>query len=91
VLSHHRQWLAGILVRAATGPVDYLLAMNGHRRATVVILALSAGLNIALNFTLIPLLGMLGAALATTLAIAFSVTTAAIMAWMRLGARAFFL
>lgn len=81
--------LAGILVRVSTGPVEYLLAMNGHRGASMVIIAIAAVLNIALNVLLIPAFGIVGAASATALAVTFSVTSAAIFAWRKLGVRSF--
>jgi O-antigen/teichoic acid export membrane protein len=81
--------LAGVLARAATGPVEYLLAMNGHQRAVIVILGVSAGLDVALNLLLIPAFGMMGAAVATSSSIALSVAAAAVVARLRLGVRAF--
>jgi len=83
--------LAGILIRVSTGPVEYLVAMNGHRGPTMVIIATAAVLSIALNFLLIPPLGIVGAALATALAVTFSVTSSAIFAWRKLGVRSFIL
>ena len=81
--------LIGILVRAATGPVEYLLAMNGHQRNVIVILVMAASLNILLNLILIPAIGLVGAALATNISIAFSAFTATLLAWRKLGIRSF--
>lgn len=55
----------GELIGASRGPLGYLLYMIGQEKRMMQILLLSAALNIALNFILIPLLGLLGAALAT--------------------------
>lgn len=55
----------GQLVNAAAGSVGFLLNMTGHERDTAVGLTVAALSNIALNLVLIPLFGMIGAALAT--------------------------
>ena len=58
--------VAAQLFNAVTGPVGALLSMTGlHTRLTRII-AWTCGLNLLLNAALIPLLGLLGAALATT-------------------------
>jgi O-antigen/teichoic acid export membrane protein len=62
--------LAGLLVRAATGPVEYMLAMTGHHRDTVRVYGICAAASIALNFLMVPLLGVTGAALSAYGAIA---------------------
>jgi O-antigen/teichoic acid export membrane protein len=56
----------GQLLNASFGAVGALLQMTGHQDVTARILWQSALLNIILNVTLIPLLGMLGAALSTS-------------------------
>jgi len=61
----------GQLVNAATGSVGVLLTMTGHERYMVVSAGLSAILNIVLNTILIPLWGLNGAALATTISLIF--------------------
>lgn len=58
-------WVAsGQLVSAALGPVGYLLMMCGGERRMVGLLTAGAVLNLALNVTLIPALGLTGAAVA---------------------------
>lgn len=57
--------LIGQLVNSAAGSVGALLNMTGHERDTARGLALAAGINIVLNFLLIPPLGPKGAAVAT--------------------------
>jgi O-antigen/teichoic acid export membrane protein len=61
--------LVGLVARAATGPVEYLLNMTGHEKDTVRVYAIAALCNIALNLLLIPQLGIIGAALSTYVAI----------------------
>ena len=55
----------GQLVNASTGAVANVLNMTGHERDTTRIILVGAVLNVALNFALTPLLGMVGAAIAT--------------------------
>ena len=62
----------GFLARAAMGPSDFLLNMLGQQRACAIILAVTAALDIALNFTLVPLFGLVGAASATAISLAFA-------------------
>lgn len=57
--------LTGLVLRAGTLPVEYLLNMTGNHRDTMRVYAWAAGANIILNLLLIPALGILGAALAT--------------------------
>lgn len=57
--------VAGQMVNALSGPVGYLLTMTGHQVQSLRILGLVAVINIVLNATLIPLYGMIGAAVAT--------------------------
>ena len=60
--------LAGLVLRSATLPVEYLLNMTGHHRDTIRIYALAALANIALNLLLIPSFGIIGAAIGTYMA-----------------------
>ncbi len=61
--------VAGFLFRSAMGPSEYLLNMLGQQRACAVVLVIAAVLNIALNFALVPWLGIVGAATATSVAL----------------------
>jgi O-antigen/teichoic acid export membrane protein len=56
------------LVGAIFGIAGYLLVMTGHQVTAARVIIVCAVLNLALTFTLTPLLGLFGAALATTLA-----------------------
>jgi O-antigen/teichoic acid export membrane protein len=57
---------AGILAKALVGPGEVLLTMSGEQRLCVAVYGVALAANIAFNLTLIPLLGLTGAALATT-------------------------
>jgi len=56
----------GQFVNAGVGPVGFLLIMTGHEGRAATLIAICAGANLALNLILIPPLGMLGAAVATS-------------------------
>jgi O-antigen/teichoic acid export membrane protein len=61
--------IGGQTANALFGPVDYLLTMTGHQRQAALIMGITAFVNLALNATLIPAIGLVGAALATSLSI----------------------
>jgi O-antigen/teichoic acid export membrane protein len=54
---------AAVMLGAGVGPVDVLLVMKGKSSWSLWNTAAALGLNLALNFLLIPLLGILGAAI----------------------------
>ena len=56
----------GILAKALVGPGEVLLTMSGEQKLCVVVYAAALAANIAFNVTLIPHLGLTGAAIATT-------------------------
>jgi O-antigen/teichoic acid export membrane protein len=60
---------AGLLARAAVGPIERLLNMLGQQRACALIYAGAFAVNIGLSFALIPQFGMTGAASATACAL----------------------
>lgn len=61
--------LIGVLARASVGPADALLSMTGHQNSCAAIYGVTFALNVGLNLLFIPLLGLEGAAVATSLAI----------------------
>ena len=63
--------LVGGLVNAATGVVAYLLTLTGRERQALWIFLGSLGLSLGLNVLLIPRLGFVGAAIASSSALAF--------------------
>ena len=58
--------LVGILAKALVGPGEILLMMAGEQRLCMALYAAALVANIVLNVVLIPLLGLNGAAIATT-------------------------
>ena len=59
----------GQFIEVVTGAVGHLLMMSGHERSLRNILAISAVLNLTLNFIMVPLFGMIGAAVATAISL----------------------
>jgi O-antigen/teichoic acid export membrane protein len=80
--------MLGHLVKAATGPIDHLLNMTGNQSATVLVIGCSGAMNIVLNAILIPYLGLIGAAIATTSSIIISTVWLLILVKQRLGLNA---
>ncbi|MEO0646120.1 MAG: flippase [Cyanobacteria bacterium J06650_10] len=60
----------GHLVNALVGTAGMILDMTGHERYSAIATTGSAGLNILLNWWLIPIYGLIGAAIATTVSMA---------------------
>ena len=54
----------GQLINAATGPVGFLLIMSGHENRATFNVGITSVMNLVLNFVLIPLWGLTGAAFA---------------------------
>ncbi len=61
----------GLVARAAVGPAESVLTMSGEQKICAVVYAVTLVINIVLNFTLIPIYGLAGAATATTIALIF--------------------
>jgi O-antigen/teichoic acid export membrane protein len=55
----------GQLVSSLCGSVGYLMAMTGHQNQSVVVFGFAAAMNVVLNAIGIPLIGAVGAAIAT--------------------------
>ena len=68
----------GFLVRASMGPAEFVLNMLGEQGLCALVLAVSAVLDVALSFALVPAFGMMGAAAATSIAL----VTAAFMNYL---------
>lgn len=75
------------VVNAYAGSVGFLLSMTGHERETARVTAIAGLLSLALNVLLIPLLGMIGAALATGFSVAVWNLLLIWRAFKRLGIR----
>lgn len=81
----------GLMARAMVGPVDRVLNMLGQQNFCAVIYAAAFALNLILNFTLIPLFGLAGAAWATSLALIAESILLFFAARARLGLHVFIL
>lgn len=79
----------GLVLRAATGPVEIVLNMLGEQKICAAVLSATAVLNIVLNFALIPSYGLMGAAAATAISMAVGALSMAIAAHRRLNVRSF--
>jgi len=79
----------GVLARASVGPAEALLTMSGQQRLCATIYAMTFALNFALNVLLIPMIGLMGAAIATTIAIGFESIMLFLAARDRLGLHVF--
>ncbi len=75
----------GIVLSCALGPGEDVLNMLGEERLCTLGFVVALAVNVALNFALIPLLGLSGAAIATVTALAVRSALLAWFAWRRLG------
>jgi O-antigen/teichoic acid export membrane protein len=75
----------GQIVNALCGCVGYLMSMTGNERTAAGILCCSAILNVTLNATLIPIWGMTGAAIATSVTLVVWNVWMLVVVWKRLG------
>jgi O-antigen/teichoic acid export membrane protein len=79
----------GLLARAAIGPIERLLNMLGEQRVCALVYAGAFGVNLGLCFVLIPLFGMLGAAIATASALVIESILLFVVTKNRLGFHVF--
>src|SRR5262249_8041441 len=79
----------GLLARAAIGPIERLLNMLGEQRVCAAVYAGAFATNPALCFVLIPLFGMMGAALSTASARVIESILLFVVSKSRLGSRVF--
>ena len=75
----------GIVLSCAFGPGEDVLNMLGEERLCSLGFVVALVVNVALNFALIPLLGLSGAAIATVTALGVRGALLAWFAWRRLG------
>lgn len=80
---------AGLLARAAIGPIERLLNMLGEQRICALVYAAAFAINFLACLVLIPLLGAAGAATATTLALALESIMLFVVTKNRLGFHVF--
>jgi O-antigen/teichoic acid export membrane protein len=81
----------GLMARATVGPADRVLNMLGQQNVCALIYAGAFAINLVLNFTLIPLFGLVGAAWATSLALIVESILLFMVARSRLGLHVFIL
>lgn len=81
----------GLMARAMVGPVDRVLNMLGQQNACAIVYALAFALNLGLNFALIPVYGLPGAAWATSIALISESILLFFVARARLGLHVFIL
>lgn len=81
--------LAGIVIRSSIGPAEALLVMAGSQKMCAGIYAVTLTVNVILNLSFIPIFGILGAALATSIALVFETAALHAAAKRTLGLHAF--
>ena len=81
--------LIGLVIRSSIGPAEALLVMAGRQKLCASIYAITLTVNIVLNISLIPIFGIMGAAIATSLALAFESASLHSAAKRSLGLHAF--
>jgi len=79
----------GIVIRSSIGPAEALLVMAGRQKMCAGIYAITLSVNVTLNLALIPWLGIMGAAIATSLALMFETAALHATAKRTLGLHAF--
>ena len=77
----------GLLVRASIGPAESLLTMAGQQGICSLIYTVTFFINVALNLLLIPRLGLIGAAIATSTALVIETIALYTVTVTRLGMR----
>jgi O-antigen/teichoic acid export membrane protein len=75
----------GEMVNASMGSVALLLNMTGNERDVAKGIGIAAALNIVLNAILIPIWGLIGAAVATTISMAIWNIFMAVLVYKKLG------
>jgi O-antigen/teichoic acid export membrane protein len=75
----------GVIARASVGPTESLLNMSGNQNVCAALYAVALCINVALNMLLIPRFGLLGAAMATAIAMVFEASSLSLMVYRRLG------
>lgn len=77
--------VVGVVLRAAVGPAESLLNMTGYQNVCAMIFAAVLTINIVANLILIPIHGLMGAAIASTGATAIEALLLLFVVWRRVG------
>jgi len=72
-------------VSSLGGFVIIMLYMTGHQKDVAIVMGLAGGLNVGLSFLLIPMWGMMGAAVASGTALLFMKGTLVLILYKRIG------
>ncbi|MCB1450711.1 MAG: polysaccharide biosynthesis C-terminal domain-containing protein [Nitratireductor sp.] len=80
---------AGVVMRSTVGAAESVLTMSGEQGTCAAVYAASLSVNLVLNFALIPIFGLKGAAIATTCALVFEAFALYAAARRRLGIHIF--
>jgi O-antigen/teichoic acid export membrane protein len=75
----------GIVARAAAGPCESVLTMSGQEKICALAYGLALGTNLTLNVILIPQLGLMGAAIATAVAMLLEACLLSCLVYWRMG------
>jgi O-antigen/teichoic acid export membrane protein len=75
----------GIVARASVGPCESLLIMTGQERICAAAYGIALGVNLALNVALIPRYGLMGAAMATAIAMVAEAIMLSVVVKRRIG------
>jgi O-antigen/teichoic acid export membrane protein len=73
------------MVNSLAGPVALIMTMTGHQNQTGIIFAVTSILNVVLNALLIPIMGILGAAIAAASVMVFRNTILLIYVQKKIG------
>ena len=77
--------LVGQLVLVTCGSVGFLLTMTAHEGIAARVIGGTAGLNLMLNALLIPPYGLMGAAVATSIAVSMRSIVLSVIVYRKLG------
>lgn len=77
--------VAGVVLRASIGPAESLLNMTGNQNICAAIFAAVLAINVTLNLILIPVYGLMGAAMGAAGATAVEVLLLLTMTYRRIG------
>lgn len=80
-------FVIGLAVRASVGPAESILTMAGEQRICAAIFMAAFAVNAALNFLLIPIWGLTGAAIATSIGFFAEAVGLGLVVYTRLGYR----
>lgn len=81
--------LVGVLIRASVGPAEAMLTMANRQSTAAWVYGFVFAINLGLNLALIPTIGLIGAAIATAVSMAFEALFLLIMVRRHIGVISF--